>query len=184
MVTKGQFRDDLFYRLNVITIQVPPLRDRIDDIPLLARSFVDRVNAQNYCAINSVSGAAVEVLKCYRWPGNVRELLNIIERIMVLADKAKTMITSEDVTTHIAGYQNIVKPPEGGGSAPTGTPAAQEKAVPTLSQLEQEGIQAALKRYNNNKTRAANAIGISVRTLQRKLASKEAPALVLLRTEL
>ncbi len=87
MMTKGTFREDLYYRLNVITIELPPLRQRLDDIPLLVKRFMERVNEQNNTKITSISPTVIDAMQNYQWPGNVRELLNIIERMMVLADK-------------------------------------------------------------------------------------------------
>ena len=85
LVRRGQFREDLFYRLNVITLQLPPLRDRTEDIPLLARHFLRVYAEENGKAMNSISPAAFELLMDYRWPGNVRELENAIERAVVLS---------------------------------------------------------------------------------------------------
>ena len=88
MMAKGTFREDLYYRLNVITIDLPPLRQRLDDIPLLVKRFMERVNKQNGTSITSIAPNVIDALQKYQWPGNVRELLNIIERMMVLTDKA------------------------------------------------------------------------------------------------
>lgn len=199
MVTNGQFREDLFYRLNILTIQMPSLRDHPEDIPLLVKSFIHRINEQNNSAIDSISAGALEALQRFSWPGNVRQLLNIIEHIMVLADKDKTLITLEDLPAAI------------NGTAPSAVPTNQQEArrrmhpaappddtsisqnrrftdrdgpLLTLEQLEQMAIAAALARFGNNKTKAAQAIGISVRTLQRKLSQHADASLVLLRTEL
>ena len=184
MVVNGQFREDLYYRLNIITIRMPPLRERVDDIPLLVRAFIERVNIQNQCMIDSIDSAALAVLQRYRWPGNVRELLNVLERAMVLSDKSKTTLFVSDFPP------GIVEPP--GGSTATDPANALNAAAPlsgktgvplTLAQLEQQVIDAAMVRFSNNRTKAAHAIGISVRTLQRKLAQREAPSVVLLRAE-
>jgi two-component system NtrC family response regulator/two-component system response regulator HydG len=86
MMAKGQFREDLYYRLNVITIELPPLRQRLDDIPLLVKRFMDRVNAQNGTQVKAISPDVIDALQKYHWPGNVRELLNIVERMIVLSD--------------------------------------------------------------------------------------------------
>jgi DNA-binding NtrC family response regulator len=193
MMTKNQFREDLYYRLNVITIELPPLRQRLDDIPLLVKRFMDRVNEQNGTKITAISPSVIDALQGYSWPGNVRELLNIIERTMVLADK--TTLDVEDLpafirspgarTTVGAGAPAASAPAEGAApagvsSAAAATPAAsaapatleQALSTLTLADLEEKAIAAALVRYNNNRTRAARALGISVRTLQRKLGAK------------
>ena len=183
MIAKGLFREDLYYRLNVITINMPPLRDRLDDIPLLVRSFIERVNKQNQSSITSIAPPALEALQRYDWPGNVRELLNTIERAMVLSDK--TVITVEDLPAEVA---HALRPsPQHNGHAISHLsvhqggpqsimtlflPGNGPDPLPTLAELEQQAILSALHRYRNNKTRAAHAIGISVRTLQRKLAGQ------------
>ncbi len=99
MMAKGKFREDLYYRLNVITIELPPLRQRLDDVPLLARKFMDRVNEQNGTKIAGISSGVMDALQKYPWPGNVRELLNIIERMMVLTDKQT--IDIDDLPSYI-----------------------------------------------------------------------------------
>ena len=181
MVAKGQFREDLYCRLNIITIRMPPLRERVQDIPLLVRAFIDRVNAQNHCLIDAIDSAALAALQCYRWPGNVRELLNVIERAMVLSDESKTTLVISDLPTQIA------KPLAGSAAATTAAvdpinatnldgnagvvaPLGDAATPPTLAQLEGQAIDAAMARFSNNRTKAARAIGISVRTLQRRLA--------------
>jgi len=86
-VAKGHFREDLFYRLNVLSIHLPPLRDRLEDIPLLMDHFVNKFNKQLGKSIRSVSPAVIAILLAYHWPGNIRELENIIERAVVLSDE-------------------------------------------------------------------------------------------------
>ncbi len=190
------------YRLNVITIDLPPLRQRLDDIPLLTKRFMDRVNEQNGTKITSISPTVIDALQQYHWPGNVRELLNVIERMMVLADKSQLEI--DDLPSYIRQSPgNRVSAPGGGASVGSqvslssslsaGSPATpvsssngnaqaaggaaleQALATMTLEDLEDRAIAAALQRFNNNRTRAARALGISVRTLQRKLGAKNAP---------
>jgi DNA-binding NtrC family response regulator len=196
MMTKNQFREDLYYRLNVITIELPPLRQRLEDIPLLTKRFMDRVNEQNGTKITAISPAVIDALQGYSWPGNVRELLNIIERMMVLADKSTlepddlpafirnpgNRTTLPGVAGQTAGtlVETVAAPPTtptaGTAPAASGTALAasldQALATMTLAELEEKAIAAALVRYNNNRTRAARALGISVRTLQRKLGAK------------
>jgi DNA-binding NtrC family response regulator len=194
MMAKGTFREDLYYRLNVITIDLPPLRQRLDDIPLLVKRFMERVNKQNGTTITSIAPNVIDAMQGYNWPGNVRELLNIIERMMVLTDKGA--LEADDLPAFIkAGPTNRVSAPgatlpaaqmtvsaTSGAPSPTGnaspaTPADLNAALATLTlaDLEERAIAAALDRFNNNRTRAARALGISVRTLQRKLGAKNAP---------
>ncbi len=189
MLAQGRFREDLFYRINIINILVPPLRDRVADIPLLVRHFIERVNIQNHTsAIQAISPSAMQAILRHSWPGNVRELFHIIEGAMALADRDKTVLELSDL--HIAGRQ------QAGHAAVTAQPAMNpiafsESTPPTgqeppikVADMEQLAIQTALKHYGNNKTKAARAIGISVRTLQRKLARRETPAVVVLKTNL
>jgi two-component system NtrC family response regulator/two-component system response regulator HydG len=199
MMAKGTFREDLYYRLNVITIELPPLRQRLEDVPLLVKRFMDRVNEQNGTKITSISPNVIDALQQYHWPGNVRELLNVVERMMVLSDKS--VIETDDLPTFIRQGPTARTTVPGGappslsatGSATTlpaatpvnGAPAQAVAAGPanldqalatmTLADLEERAIAAALNRFNNNRTRAARALGISVRTLQRKLGAKNAP---------
>ncbi len=191
MMAKGQFREDLYYRLNVITIELPPLRQRLDDIPLMVRKFMDRVNEQNGTKVSAVSPAVIDALQQYNWPGNVRELLNVIERMIVLSDRQTLDI--EDLPSFIR--QRVMGQSVPGVQASVGTTAAlgafdsrnsapaaatgesaanfdQTLAHMTLAELEDRAITAALARFNNNRTRAARSLGISVRTLQRKLGAK------------
>lgn len=189
MVAQGLFREDLFYRINIINIPVPPLRQRMADIPLLVRHFIELVNTQNHtCAIQAVSRSAMDAILRHHWPGNVRELFHTIESAMVLADRTKTVLELSDL--HIAVRH------QAGAAAPTAQPAPDltpfagptpttDQVLPIkLADMEQLAIQTALIHYGNNKTKAARAIGISVRTLQRKLANQETPPVVVLNTEL
>lgn len=205
MMAKGLFREDLYYRLNVITIDLPPLRQRLDDIPLMVRKFMDRVNEQNGTKVTAVNPVVIDALQQYHWPGNVRELLNVIERMMVLTDRPT--LEADDLPVFIkqrvignsvpgaditSSHDSSIAPPTQNGMANSGfAPAAssgitsqqvadnqatldQALARMTLAELEDRAITAALARFNNNRTRAARALGISVRTLQRKLGAKNA----------
>ncbi|MCL2648201.1 MAG: sigma-54 dependent transcriptional regulator [Phycisphaerales bacterium] len=182
MMAKGLFREDLYYRLNVVTIELPPLRQRLDDIPLLAKRFMDRVNEQNGTKITSIAPAVIDAMQQYSWPGNVRELLNVIERMMVLADKPT--LEPDDLPSYVKNPSarpttGVTESPRPGDSLKAATavpvPLEQALATMTLASLEEKAIAAALVRFNNNRTRAARALGISVRTLQRKLGTKNAP---------
>ena len=94
MVKDGTFRDDLYYRLNVIPIRLPPLRERVDDIPLLTEHFIEKVSAQSGKSVRDISPEAMEVLMAYKWPGNVRELENVIERVITLMDTDRITIAA------------------------------------------------------------------------------------------
>jgi DNA-binding NtrC family response regulator len=180
MMRKGTFREDLYYRLNVVTIDLPPLRQRLDDIPLLVKRFMDRVNERNHTKVTGISPSFVDALQQYHWPGNVRELLNVIEGAMVLADKP--ILEADDVPHNIRqGIAPLRAAPPAAASPVLAAPATTEASLKemlstmTLDELEQRAIAAALQRYNHNRTRAAQALGISVRTLQRKLGAKDTP---------
>jgi DNA-binding NtrC family response regulator len=155
MVEEGTFREDLFYRLNVVTITLPPLRQRPDDIPILVDHFLKDISAQRHTAPRRVSPEVMRRFQSYRWPGNVRELRHMLESMMVLAEGE--VLTENDLPDQIRV-----------GSQPAGTP----KELPTnltMDQLEKLAITKALEQCGNNRTHAANRLGISVRTLQRKL---------------
>ena len=189
MMAKGQFREDLYYRLNVITIEIPPLRQRLEDIPLLAKRFMERVNVQNGTQISAIAPSVMDALQTYHWPGNVRELLNVVERMMVLTDKP--VLEADDLPLYIrdGGASRVSVPVPGILAGRTGGAAALAAASPaalrktpelledalnsmTLDELESRAMHAALAKYGGNRTRAAQALGISVRTLQRKLGVK------------
>ncbi len=156
-VREGRFREDLYYRLNVIQIPLPPLRERRDDIPDLARHFAESIGGRK----RGVSDAAVRVLAARRWPGNIRELRNAIERALVLSDN------------------DILEPgdfdfAEKAAAAPeTSAPATQTASVPdsgeTLREVERRHIAAVMERCGGNKRTAAEKLGISRSTLYEKL---------------
>jgi len=153
MIRQGSFREDLFYRLNVIPIVLPPLRDRREDIPLLAEHFLARF-AQRQGRVLRLSAGATERLLRYAWPGNVRELENAMERLAILArDEA---IEPGDLPPHI-----------GAGLALGTAPAL--AAEQTLAEAERAHITQILERYGGNHSRAAEALGIGRTTLWRKL---------------
>jgi transcriptional regulator with PAS, ATPase and Fis domain len=155
MVAAGTFREDLYYRLNVVTINLPPLRQRPDDIPLLIEHFLKTMNAKSHGPPKRVSPDVMRKLLSYRWPGNVRELSHALERMMVLAET--DMLVEEDLPDEIR--ESI------SGTAPT-------RDLPTgltMDELEKLAITKALDACDGNRTHAAQRLNISVRTLQRKL---------------
>jgi DNA-binding NtrC family response regulator len=166
MVAEGRFREDLFYRLNVVPIHMPPLRERSQDIPDLAQSFVSRLSQELGRPAATISPEAMRALQSYAWPGNVRELRNVIERVLLLeADE-------EILATHL--------PPEILGRAAGGPGGASFEAFPpdavrTLAELERMAIEHALKICDGNKTRAARQLGISRQTLRTKLNEFQMP---------
>jgi two-component system response regulator HydG len=159
MVEEGKFREDLFYRLNVIAVELPPLRQRTDDIPILVDHFLKEIAANKHTAPHRVSPEVMRRFQAYRWPGNVRELRNVLERMMVLAEGE--ILTDRDLPDEVSvGTASSSNPKE----IPTGL---------TMEELEKLAITKALDQCGGNRTHAANRLGISVRTLQRKLRQYE-----------
>ncbi len=159
MVREGRFRDDLYWRLCVIEVVVPPLRERRDDIPLLAAAFLREAAAANEKPVASISPEALEALQTYDWPGNVRELRAAIERAVVLS-RGPT-ITLRDLPP------DTRQPRPAGDSAPSSSGGTPSTAL-TLQEAEKQLIVQAL-RETGGSTDAARRIGISRRTLHRKL---------------
>ncbi|GHH97736.1 sigma 54-interacting transcriptional regulator [Neobacillus kokaensis] len=156
MVEEGTFREDLFYRLNVIPIQIPPLRERTEDISLLAFHFLQQLN-EKYNRNYHLTPDAVNVLEFYSWPGNVRELQNIIERLVVTADHAA--IDAEFVSQFLSlGYENKKMKP-----VITRVIPLQE----AIDHVEEQLIMLAMKQYKTT-TKAAKALGISQSSVSRK----------------
>jgi DNA-binding NtrC family response regulator len=149
----GTFRQDLFYRLNVIRIQLPPLRERREDIPALVNHFIRRFSRRFRREVRGISADALNALMTYDFPGNVRELENLIERAFAMG--AREQITLADLPSLAA--------------RPAITPAVAAKAVPTLAEVEKELILRALAVFDNDKEEAARALGISRRTIYRRL---------------
>lgn len=155
LVEEGKFREDLFYRLNVVSVQLPPLRERAEDIPLLASHFLKKYAAENNKPISRISPEATNHLTRYRWPGNVRELENVIERAMALSQH--TVILPEDLPRRLR-----MEPQE-----------ADLSSFPSrisLSELEKLYIQKVLEETGGNKKKAADILGIDRRTLYRMAA--------------
>ena len=161
MVKEKRFREDLYYRLNVITIRVPPLRERYEDVRVLAQHFLRIYAAKNARKLEGFSAEAIERLEAYAWPGNVRELENLVERSVVLARKDR--IDAEDLPEEIAG---VKRAPRDAILELIGTP---------LAEIEQRLLDETLRITGGNKTQAAKLLGIDVRTVARKLDRREDP---------
>src|SRR5687768_5497154 len=159
MVAEGTFREDLYYRLNVVTITLPPLRDRPDDVAILVEHFLREISAKKHTPPKKISPEVMRRFQQYRWPGNVRELRNALESMMVLAEG--DLLTERDLPERIAEASHEVAVPK---EIPTGL---------TMEELEKLAITKALDQCAGNRTHAANRLGISVRTLQRKLRQYE-----------
>ncbi|MCB1728363.1 MAG: sigma-54-dependent Fis family transcriptional regulator, partial [Gammaproteobacteria bacterium] len=151
MVREGGFRADLFHRLNVVTITMPPLRERREDIPALLQHFVSQFAAEYGRHVVGFDAASVRRLESYPWPGNVRELRNLVERHVVLADKPLMQL-------------------EGLPDDPADASAATvTHDLPTLAELEWRYIQQVLQHCDGNRSKAATLLGIDKSTLWRKL---------------
>jgi two-component system response regulator HydG len=155
MVRDQRFRGDLYYRLNVITVNVPPLRERREDIRLLAEHFLRLYAAKNNRRLEGFTDEALRRLEGYSWPGNVRELENVLERGVVLA--RATLLDLPDLPEEVAGATPL---PEGVMTVRLGTP---------LAEVEQRLLEATLRATKGNKTLTARLLGIDPRTVSRKL---------------
>jgi len=156
MVVEDEFREDLWFRINTFEIQLPPLRERIEDIPLLARHLAQRFRPHARPQDELFAPEAMSELCAYGWPGNVRELANAIEHAMILAEGAP--IRPE----HLPARFTAQRP------APR-MPAAKSAAGPSLREIEMQAIYEAIERHQGNKPRAADELGISLKTLYNKL---------------
>jgi DNA-binding NtrC family response regulator len=152
-VRAGRFREDLFFRLAVFTIHVPPLADRLDDVPLLARHFARRLSAEAGRSPPEIAAEVLQRMREHAWPGNVRELRNVVERALLLSGGGPIRLC------HL--------PPELSGSGngeslrlPLGRP---------LEEVERDYILATLRRLGGNRSRTSDALGISPKTLYNKL---------------
>jgi len=195
MVKRGTFREDLFYRLSVIQIDVPPLRERLDDVPLLADHFLARFRSSAGRRISGFSPEALAVMQRHSWPGNVRELRNAIERAIVLGDRELIMPQDLPPQVHAANAAprqrtSSPTPPLGSNSIslpavtidhspPPATTTNSRPAAPpppaakSLRELEKEGILAALAATGGNKAQAAAILEIDRSTLYKKLKDYE-----------
>jgi two-component system response regulator AtoC len=158
-VKAGRFREDLIYRLNVVTIRIPPLRERREDIPLLAEHFAAKHGRAEGAAI---SAAARDLLVAYGWPGNVRELENVVARALALNPSG--VILPEDLPDHVRGARPAAAPPL------AGVPAHDR---PTLAELERRYAAQVLSETAGNKTRAAEILGIDRKTLYRLIGDEK-----------
>ncbi|MDH7514406.1 MAG: sigma 54-interacting transcriptional regulator, partial [Bacteroidota bacterium] len=156
-IEHGRFRQDLFYRLNVIPITVPPLRDRVSDIPLLVQHFIDRFKAKSPSPIRGATSELLEVLKTLPWKGNVRELENLINRMLTQAES--DLLTTRDLPPE---YQSAASQ---GPSAEIPVTLGMPRRLVTLQQIEREHILFVLQHTKGNKTEAARILGVKRTTL-------------------
>ncbi|MBT7151307.1 MAG: sigma-54-dependent Fis family transcriptional regulator, partial [Deltaproteobacteria bacterium] len=157
-VQQGVFREDLYYRLNVVALEIPPLRSRRDDIPLLTQAFLEKFTAKNNKSIQGFTPAAMNYLMNYDWPGNIRELMNTIERGVILS--RNDFLDIEDFSMLNVGVSQ--------SSQAALEPSGPVEILP-LEEVEKNAILLALDLTGNNKSETARKLGITRRTLHQKL---------------
>jgi len=186
-VADGELRGDLYYRLNVFNIQMPPLRDHVMDVSAIAEKMIDDMNERHACTVAGLKDSLMTRLEEYKWPGNVRELRNTIERAVILAGTG--MLGVEHLPPHF-GEPGFAPPPSRGVRPVVATGSAAEAAAAasnevqrylddqntvrvevgtTVNEAERQLILKTLSSTHNNKTKAAEILGISSKTLQNKL---------------
>jgi len=180
-VAAKQFREDLYYRLNVVRIHIPPLRDRRDDIPLLVNYFLKKISREQQQPPKSIATSVIKMLEKYHWPGNVRELENAIRRAHVMAKSGAILLS--DLPPEISGQGGGAPPPSATGSAAGGAAATDAAALarqlfqwarrdPKLKiipAVERELVIQALKETNDNQVHAAKMLGITRATLRKRI---------------
>jgi DNA-binding NtrC family response regulator len=157
-VKEGRFREDLYYRLNVVNIKLPPLRDRRDDIPFLVNFFLEKYNQKYHMKVKGVSQKAMSLLTDYEWTGNVRELENTIESILVI--NSPDVIDVKHLPQEMRDFR---QKPE----------VILFKIGTTLEEVEREILIQTLRATKGNKRKAAQLLGINVRTIHRKMEGME-----------
>jgi DNA-binding NtrC family response regulator len=180
-VASGAFRQDLYYRLNVFPVHSPALRERVEDIPVLAEHFLQRFSRKHGVKVTGFADSARATMLTYRWPGNVRELQNTIERAVILSESGRPVTAAVLGLPDLGPVDPATATPWGAAAVADSAPAVEEPAgsvqsltdagghVMRLEELEKQAIRAALRQTNGNRTQAAAALGISIRTLRNKL---------------
>jgi DNA-binding NtrC family response regulator len=162
-------REDLYYRLNVFQIALPPLRARISDLPVLVETLISNLNRKHTCNVTNVNSEVMDAFKKYSWPGNIRELRNVLERAVILAGQGTIQVAH---LPYDFGYAAGARP-----LAQIFEPESVRLSVgTTVSDAEKALIQLTLQHTKNNKTRAAEILGISLKTLFNKLKEYGAEA--------
>jgi nitrogen regulation protein NR(I) len=171
LIAQGAFREDLFYRLNVVSIRLPALRERGTDIPLLVDHFLAKFNGRLKKQVAGVEPEALDLLSAYTWPGNIRELENVMERAVLFCDAQKLRV--EDLPGELRGSAGSAAPPAADASSgDVALPAEgglKEHVKVAMSRLERDLVSRALKQTNNNVTHAARLLKISRKGLQLKM---------------
>jgi transcriptional regulator with PAS, ATPase and Fis domain len=162
-ISAGTFREDLYYRVSVFTIQLPPLRDRREDIPLLIDHFLRNISQNLGKDVQGISREALEAMRTYAWPGNIRQIQNAVERACVMVPEG-TAVEFSHLPPEITGQQQAAVEAE----QPEQASVTQLPDV-TMDEIERMAIEQALRRYDGNRTQAARALNIGVKTLYRKI---------------
>jgi transcriptional regulator with PAS, ATPase and Fis domain len=167
-VSGGHLREDLFYRLNVFHVHLPPLRERKEDIPTMAQALIAEMNRKHECKVTEISPETLECLRRHQWPGNVRELRNVLERAVILAGEGTIELKNlpaflQNRATMVPGAPPAAPPP------PDDPDGVKFQIGTTVEEAEKGLILRTLEHTRNNKTRAAEILGISLKTLHNKL---------------
>jgi DNA-binding NtrC family response regulator len=162
-VEKKEFRQDLYFRLNVVPIHVPPLRERLEDVPFLAEEFMKRFGRKHGVHVKGFSDEAMQALKTHNWPGNVRELQNVIERAVILCSD-NGILEPEHLGLTASSQPSAAASPNAASAS-----SANGGALPPLAEMEKRHILAALEQCKGNRTHAAKLLDVSIRTLRNKL---------------
>jgi transcriptional regulator with PAS, ATPase and Fis domain len=164
-VAAGRFRADLFWRLNVIPVELPPLRQRMSDLPPLCQHFIQRANEKNRRTVTGIEAEAMKALRRHSWPGNIRELENLIERLVIM--RGSGLITFSDLPAALRAARET-----GATAAIPDLPDEGTDLRAMLEQVEERMIAEALERTGGNKNRAAELLGLNRTTLVEKLRRK------------
>jgi DNA-binding NtrC family response regulator len=156
LVDRGEFRHDLYYRLNVVTVSLPPLRDRRSDIPLFVEHYIRRFNEEHGKSVSGITRGAMDRLMAYDWPGNVRELRNTLEGVVALSSGADPIDVGQ-----------LPVPMRSGDASPGGS--IPFRLGMSMREIEREAIVETLRHTGDDKARTAEILGIGLRTLYRKL---------------
>lgn len=161
LVARGRFRDDLLWRLNVFQLEMPPLRDRLNDLPLLVDHLLDRANIECQGSARGISPDVARLFQKYHWPGNVRELSNVLRQAVVMAEDSVIQLT--DLPDYLLGQDSEPAPPAG-----------TQALTQAMAETERRLLEATLLKHRGNRTAAAAALGINRRTLYTKLRPPKA----------
>lgn len=166
-VDRGEFREDLYFRLNVLEIVAPPLRDRLEDLPILVSRLLDKLSRKNRKTVDGVTPGFLNALSNYSWPGNVRELENVLERALIMTPS--DIITTDNLPAEILSRPKKPLIPAFVEPEPQQAQITDDVSPASLDDAEREALKKALEAFGGHRERTADALGISRRTLQYKL---------------